>query len=598
MGLDLHLMIEPDPQALRDPPPADRPGDGDDPGASSARRIPSMAKIASLAVFAASWHALRPDIPLIPLRADGIASAGHRPGPGRTRWAPASGRGDAPPEGAALASLLEADPSLRVGVRLGSAGPGGPRLVDVMAGRADLAAKALLRLLGAQDRDGTATWQDDEGTHRLYVGDERLAAIGRPVIGSSRGDRDYPGLEIRLGSADLAESLAVLPAAPRRGGRRRGKPAGDRLLTLPDRFYEDLASHARPIGGIDAEGEVPPVAAKRGTARARPAAAILLAGPSLAPWTLPDAPEARPADVVPPAPSSPGPILPEGLSALGEEIREAAGAGDLLAFGALEHYRKAGELLIRAKDRVGHGGFGAFVEQHCPFGVATASGYMRVYRRWPEVEAMRASNRQPDADLTLKGVLKGLAGNRVAPEADRPVAEVPEEDVTPPKGGGSTRDADGPGASRQEVSPVRPEVEAASGPADLLIESESGAGDLATILEPVEASRGFDDLGAPPTPDAGGLRALLATHGHAEDYDADAAAWHDLRPAAAAILARDRPGDHAPGLCNYFVSALARARPPEEWLACPDCGGSGLSGDRQGNCGPCLGVGYRIDGLL
>ena len=600
MDLEKDITIDADRRPPRATPRARRPGDGDVPGGSSARRILDLSGHASLAEFAAAWHGLLPEIPLIPLRQGGVTPAGGRRGSSRVLWTPLDGSWDAPPGAAAIASLLEGDPSLRVGLRLGRSGPGGPWLVDVLAVRADLAAGALRRLLGKGHRDGTATWQDEEGTHRLYLGDDRLAAIGRPVVGSSRGDEQYPGMEVRFGSADPADSLAVLPAAPRPGRRRNGGFSGERLLSLPDLSYADLAKHTATTRGIDAGTAGPPaVASKKRTARARPEAESARVGSTLALRPPDPAPEATPVEVGPPTSSSPGPLVPEDLEGLGAKIREHARAGDLVFARAMDHYSDAGKLLIAVKLQVGHGGFGAFIKEHCRFGAGTANNYMRIHERWLEVEALRAANRQPDAELTLKEVLKGLAGNRSSAGrtavGGRPPAVVPAEDEDFIGVGGPARDDDGPRDPGRTPEPVRTGGEEDSDDAELA--DASVAEGATTVVEPVEMAEDGEDPATTPASDAGGLRALLAKHGHAEDYDVDAAAWHDLRPVVPAILARVQPANQVSGSFNYFVSFLARARSPEEWILCPACGGSGSSGPGHHDCGPCFGQGFRIDGV-
>lgn len=72
---------------------------------------------------------------------------------------------------------------------------------------------------------------------------------------------------------------------------------------------------------------------------------------------------------------------------------------------ALEHARRAGELLIEAKAVVEHGQWLPWLATNVPFSERTAQGYMRLASRWPELEAKSATV----ADLPLRAALKALA---------------------------------------------------------------------------------------------------------------------------------------------------------------------------------------------
>ena len=88
------------------------------------------------------------------------------------------------------------------------------------------------------------------------------------------------------------------------------------------------------------------------------------------------------------------------------------------AFSALEHARTAGELLIQAKEEAGHGAWLPWLTKNCPsISERSAQGYMRVARRWPELE----SKAQRIADLPLRGALALLA--EPTAEAETPVQE-------------------------------------------------------------------------------------------------------------------------------------------------------------------------------
>lgn len=75
--------------------------------------------------------------------------------------------------------------------------------------------------------------------------------------------------------------------------------------------------------------------------------------------------------------------LPTLATAANAEHRAAEAA----ARSALEHARNAGELLLEAKGQVEHGKWTAWIREHVEFAPRTARLYMRIARRWPELEA-------------------------------------------------------------------------------------------------------------------------------------------------------------------------------------------------------------------
>ncbi|MGI8440812.1 MAG: DUF3102 domain-containing protein, partial [Thermoleophilaceae bacterium] len=74
---------------------------------------------------------------------------------------------------------------------------------------------------------------------------------------------------------------------------------------------------------------------------------------------------------------------------------------------AVEHAVRCGELLLEAKAQVGHGGWGAWLDEHFPASRRSAQGYMRLARHGQEAQAL--------AHLGVEGALRQLA----APAADR-----------------------------------------------------------------------------------------------------------------------------------------------------------------------------------
>jgi hypothetical protein len=107
------------------------------------------------------------------------------------------------------------------------------------------------------------------------------------------------------------------------------------------------------------------------------------------------------------------------LAALARRINaEHAAAGASFRAGLL-HARAAGDLLLQAKAQVPHGEWLPWVADNLRCSERTAQAYMRVARRWEELEAKA----QGLADLTLEGGLKLLAAPEEWPRPDAPQAE-------------------------------------------------------------------------------------------------------------------------------------------------------------------------------
>ena len=77
--------------------------------------------------------------------------------------------------------------------------------------------------------------------------------------------------------------------------------------------------------------------------------------------------------------------LPDLANKINAEHEQCVGA---LTHG-LEHAREVGRLLAEAKERVGHGQFQGWVAEHCHFSARSARRYLRIFIRWPELEAKR-----------------------------------------------------------------------------------------------------------------------------------------------------------------------------------------------------------------
>ena len=69
----------------------------------------------------------------------------------------------------------------------------------------------------------------------------------------------------------------------------------------------------------------------------------------------------------------------------------------------LEHARRAGEMLLKAKVVAGHGGFRGWFDEHVEESYSTAARYMRIAERWPELNVSRVTH------LSIRDACKLLA---------------------------------------------------------------------------------------------------------------------------------------------------------------------------------------------
>src|SRR5947209_4796544 len=104
-------------------------------------------------------------------------------------------------------------------------------------------------------------------------------------------------------------------------------------------------------------------------------------------------------------------IIAVSLDTLAADIRAAHAQCNLHALAGLEHALAAGKLLIEAKDRVQHGEWGAWIEQHCGFSERLAQKYMQVARQVPKLDP---ANTPRVADLSLRGALELIASSAKA----------------------------------------------------------------------------------------------------------------------------------------------------------------------------------------
>ena len=104
-------------------------------------------------------------------------------------------------------------------------------------------------------------------------------------------------------------------------------------------------------------------------------------------------------------------------------IRAELAAAKNAARSAIEHARRAGELLLEAKQVIPHGGWGRWLADHCEISPRTARAYMQLARRLAEMSEVE---RQRVADLPLRGLCERLAEPKPITTSD-PFDEIRDE---------------------------------------------------------------------------------------------------------------------------------------------------------------------------
>lgn len=100
---------------------------------------------------------------------------------------------------------------------------------------------------------------------------------------------------------------------------------------------------------------------------------------------------------------------------LAGRINTAHAAAVASAGAALAHAAEAGRLLLAVKRATPHGTFGAWVRAHCPdVAPRTARLYMRVARRWSELEAAQQNGNA----LPLREAARLLAEPHRSPDTE------------------------------------------------------------------------------------------------------------------------------------------------------------------------------------
>lgn len=94
------------------------------------------------------------------------------------------------------------------------------------------------------------------------------------------------------------------------------------------------------------------------------------------------------------------------LATLANDIRAEHHAAIAAVNRAIDHAMTAGDLLIKAKTKAGHGQWLPWLEAHCEMAERTAQFYMWLAKQRTAIEAAKRHN----VDLTLRNVRKLLAG--------------------------------------------------------------------------------------------------------------------------------------------------------------------------------------------
>lgn len=112
-----------------------------------------------------------------------------------------------------------------------------------------------------------------------------------------------------------------------------------------------------------------------------------------------------------------------GLAVLASEINHHHQAAEEAAFSALDHARIAGDLLIEAKTRCGHGAWSDWLVANFRGSERTAQRYMKLATGWAELEAKTTRV----SDLSIREAVKLLGAPREEKPSAPPAAPEPDE---------------------------------------------------------------------------------------------------------------------------------------------------------------------------
>lgn len=109
------------------------------------------------------------------------------------------------------------------------------------------------------------------------------------------------------------------------------------------------------------------------------------------------------------------------LDKLAIEIKQEHEAVGQAVRKSLDHARKAGELLSKAKEAIQDTVYqwGRWVEQKCGVIERTANNYLRIHEKWSEIEAKRKDEGGNLAHLTVRAALNMLKTTTRTPKEQR-----------------------------------------------------------------------------------------------------------------------------------------------------------------------------------
>jgi hypothetical protein len=109
------------------------------------------------------------------------------------------------------------------------------------------------------------------------------------------------------------------------------------------------------------------------------------------------------------------------LDQLASSIKAEHEAVGLAVRKSLDHARKAGELLSKAKDAIKDTVYqwGRWVEQKCGVIERTANNYLRIHEKWGEIEAKLKDDGGDLAHLTVRAALNMLKTKSRTPKEQR-----------------------------------------------------------------------------------------------------------------------------------------------------------------------------------
>jgi hypothetical protein len=302
---------------------------------------------------------------------------------------------------------------------------------------------------------------------------------------------------------------------------------------------------------------------------------------------------------------------------------------------SLGHARRVGQLLLTAKEQLGHGKFTGWLDRpRRPFSRATANGYMRISRHGAILD--EDAKHQSAGDMTLAAALRRLAKPRVKRTADENSGTNTSTSSTRSTSGGQAgADAGGRSAAATTqaaadatngaVEPDQAETaearrDAAREDADRHRDGngadgqraeqadhrtrDKGNGNATREAEAATAEDSSDTAGEDRLADREWLATLHIREelGVTAIFDEDALLWRHLRPGVDALtrLIEGRGRDVHKFVAEFSntlrfprrVTELLKVRHPRHWIACMRCSGKGRKKGEKKPCSGCDGAAY------